>query len=280
MVTTGTSPIDSLVGELPPAFRYDGTGLRPLARPVPTETPLAIFLEEREWVTVLCTPVQLKAFLLGFLFFAEAIDGLDDVLLLRVCDEERTAEIRLRQPERAAGALGRRRMLTSGCAGGTAFDVIREFEPITDATPVMPDEITLAMTTLHRRCEHYRESGGIHGSLLWAEGSVVAMAEDIGRHNTVDKIAGQLLLRGELPRAHSGRLVTTGRISSEMLLKAARLGVPVVVSHTSPTAMAVAFGNRLGITVVGYARGGHFNVYAHPWRIQPPAAGGDDDGER
>jgi FdhD protein len=100
----------------------------------------------------------------------------------------------------------------------------------------------------------------------------VSLAEDIGRHNTVDKIAGHLLLRGQMERARQAMLLTTGRISSEMLLKSARLRVPVVVSHTSPTAMAVAFGARLGITVIGYCRGGHFNVYANAWRIQAPRA--------
>jgi FdhD protein len=262
--------VNGVVGPLPPALRYDGDTLRPLDRPVPQETPLSIFLEEREWVTVLCTPVQLQPFLLGFLYFAETIDSPDDVLLLRVCDDETTAEVRLRQPERAASALGRRRMLTSGCAGGTVFDVVQEMAPITSVLALEPATVAAAMTTLHRQAENYRESGGIHGSLLWADGEVVAMAEDIGRHNTVDKIAGQLLLRGELTRAEGGMLVTTGRISSEMLLKAARLRVPVVASHTSPTAMAIAFAARLGITVIGYARGDHFNVYANPWRIRLP----------
>ena len=121
--------------------------LRPLDRPVPQETPLSIFLEAREWVTVLCTPAQLQPFLLGFLYFAEAIDSPDDVLLLRVCDDETTAEVRLREPERAVSALGRRRMLTSGCAGGTVFDAIRETPPITNEAPVDPATIAAAIAS-------------------------------------------------------------------------------------------------------------------------------------
>jgi FdhD protein len=272
MTTTSGTGVERIAGTLPPAFRFDGAALRSLARPAPAEAPLSIFLGEREWVTVLCTPSDLKPFLLGFLLFAEAIESLDDLLLLRVCDDETTAEIRLRHPERVAGLLGRRRMLTSGCAGGTVFDAIRDLPRAPDGPGVRPDEIATAMVSLHRLADRYRESGGIHASLLWTDGAVVAMAEDIGRHNTIDKIAGLLLLRDQMAIARRGLIATTGRISSEMLLKAARLGAPVVASHTSPTATAIALAERLGITVIGYARGGHFNVYAHPWRVRLPVA--------
>ena len=106
----------------------------------------------------------------------------------------------------------------------------------------------------------YRASRGIHGAALADPDRVLFMAEDVGRHNAVDKVVGEALLSGTPTRDRI--LLNTGRISSEMLLKGARMGVPLVVSRTSPTEMAVSLAEQLGITVVGYLRHDSFNVYA------------------
>ncbi len=108
--------------------------------------------------------------------------------------------------------------------------------------------------TLRARREHYKASRGIHGAALADRERLLVLAEDVGRHNAVDKIKGEALLRA-IPTADR-ILLSTGRISSEMLLKAARMGVPVVASRTSPTEMAVGLAEQLGITVVGYVRSG------------------------
>ncbi len=103
--------------------------------------------------------------------------------------------------------------------------------------------------------------------MKWSDpsGQVLAVAEDIGRHNTIDKLRGQALIRGYDTRGRM--IVASGRISSEMLLKAAIMGVPIVASRTSPTQLAVTLGERLGITVIGYLRSASMNVYTHPERV-------------
>jgi FdhD protein len=108
--------------------------------------------------------------------------------------------------------------------------------------------------------EHYRASRGIHGAALSDGERLLVLAEDVGRHNAVDKVMGEALLRGISTAERI--LLSTGRISSEMLLKAARMGVPLVASRTSPTEMAVALAEQLGITVAGYVRADSMNVYA------------------
>jgi FdhD protein len=116
------------------------------------------------------------------------------------------------------------------------------------------------MKELYLKAVGYRASRGIHGAALADPDRLLFMAEDVGRHNAVDKVCGEALLRGIPTRDRM--LLNTGRVSSEMLLKGARMGTPLVVSRTSPTDMAVTLAEQLGVTVVGYLRHGAFNVYA------------------
>jgi FdhD protein len=125
---------------------------------------------------------------------------------------------------------------------------------------VTAPELAARMKELYADAVHYKASRGIHGAALADRDRLLVLAEDVGRHNAVDKIKGEALLRA-IPTADR-ILLSTGRISSEMLLKAARMGVPVVASRTSPTEMAVGLAEQLGITVVGYVRPDSLNLYA------------------
>jgi FdhD protein len=125
---------------------------------------------------------------------------------------------------------------------------------------VEPARLFERMKDLYREAVGYRASRGIHGAALAEADRLLFMAEDVGRHNAVDKVCGEALMRGAPTRDRI--LLNTGRVSSEMLLKGARMGVPLVVSRTSPTEMAVSLAEQLGITVVGYLRHDAFNLYA------------------
>ncbi len=159
--------------------------------------------------------------------------------------------------------LPAKRRLTSGCGGGASFT--------TDAQKVGSDlvitaaEVFSLMKQLQSRMDLYRVSGGVHASALGDTKSLRVVAEDIGRHNTIDKIQGECLVRGLSTK--DGVLLSTGRISSEMLIKAARMQTPVVVSRHSPTGAAVSLAQDLGIALVGYARGNRLSVYSHPERL-------------
>ena len=111
----------------------------------------------------------------------------------------------------------------------------------------------------------YRETGGVHTSALSDGEKVLLSAEDIGRHNTLDKIAGLCLMQNMFPEKRI--LITTGRISSEMLQKAARLQVPILISRTSPSSLSIEMAERYGITLIGYARKHRFNVYSSGERV-------------
>lgn len=238
------------------------------------EVRFTIFVEDRELVTLMCSPWQLRALVVGFLYLEGLIESVDDLEMLRVCVEDRLAEVRLAHgfPD-----VPPRKIITSGCTGGVSFgkylDQIEQFRVPDDAVQVAPSRLYDLLRALYDQSSLYRQSGGVHTSIFVERGGTQPrlVAEDIGRHNTLDKLQGMALL-AEIPM-RGGLILASGRISSEMLFKAAIMGVPIVGSRTSPTNLAVAVADRLNITVCGYLRQGSMNVYTHPERIQ--AASGD-----
>src|SRR5262249_32546472 len=167
------------------------------------------------------------------------------------------ADVTLTRP----ATLPTERILTSGCGGGITFRIDpRLFMRLRSPLRVRPPDLAARMKDLYGEAVQYQASRGIHGAALADPDRLLVVAEDVGRHNAVDKLKGEALLR-HLP-TEDRLLLSTGRISSEMLLKAARMGVPLVASRTSPTEMAVALAEQLGITVCGYVRPDSLNVYA------------------
>jgi FdhD protein len=166
-----------------------------------------------------------------------------------------------------------RRALTTGCGGGTTFvDVAGAFAPVQADLQVTPTQVLALMKRLQENATLYQASGGVHASGLASGDELLVTAEDVGRHNTLDKIRGECLLGGLSPRGKI--LLTTGRVSSEMLIKAVRMDVPVLISHSSPTDLAVQLARALQVTLIGYARGNRFDVYAGEERVQPDRPSG------
>jgi FdhD protein len=161
---------------------------------------------------------------------------------------------------------------TSGCTGGmTSVEETPEEEELpviqanTDGVVLTGRQIAHMVDQLFEAQELYRQSGGVHSSALSDGNSLLVVAEDIGRHNTLDKIAGRCLLEGIFPPRRV--LLTTGRISSEMLQKATRLGASVLISRTAVSSLAIQLAEKAGITLIGYARRNRYSVYTHPNRI-------------
>jgi FdhD protein len=221
------------------------------------EQPLTVYVNGERFLTLLCTPVKLDALVLGYLWMEKVIGGLDEVTALAISEVDGRAEVAVAHPV----TLPTERILTSGCGGGITFRIDpRLFSRIDSPLRVGPAALAARMKDLFAEAVQYRASRGIHGAALADRERLLVVAEDVGRHNAVDKVKGEALQRG-IPTADR-ILLSTGRISSEMLLKAARMGVPVVVSRTSPTEMAVGLAEQLGITVVGYVRPDSLNLYA------------------
>lgn len=221
------------------------------------EQPLVVYVNGEKFITLLCSPLKLDCLVIGYLWLEKVIASLDDIAHLDVSDVDGRADVTLTRDVE----LPKERILTSGCGGGITFRIDpRLFPRIESSIRVRPEQLFQRMKELFAAAENYRVSRGIHGAALADGDRLLVVAEDVGRHNAVDKIMGEALLRGLQTRDRI--LLSTGRISSEMLLKAARMEVPLVASRTSPTEMAVSLAEQLGLTVVGYLRPDSLNLYA------------------
>jgi FdhD protein len=238
-------------------FTVRGGRTSEVAGEVVREQPLTVYVDGEKFLTLLCSPMRLDELVVGYLWMEKVIAARADIVSLEVSPVDGRADVRLATPV----TLPTERILTSGCGGGITFRIDhRLFPRLRSSFTVRPEQLALGMKQLFQAAEHYRRSRGIHGAALHDGERLLVVAEDVGRHNAVDKVKGRALLEGIETRDRI--LLSTGRISSEMLLKAARMGVPIVASRTSPTEMAVALAEQLNITVCGYVRPDTLNLYA------------------
>jgi len=227
---------------------------------VPNEFSLTICINGEELVTIICTPLKLDCLVIGFLYSEGIITNISQVVSLRVCEDKSLADVRLSQAEHP---LPVRRLVTRGCSGGIGFQ--SQGRRVDSDLAVTPAEVFSLMKQLRQQAQLFRACGGVHTSALSAPRKLLVIAEDIGRHNTLDKIQGECLLRGLSTKDRL--LLTTGRLSSEMVLRAARMQTPIVVSRSSPTERAIKLASDLGITLVGYARSSRLSVYSGKERL-------------
>jgi len=228
------------------------------------ETPVSLTVNGEVWLSFMCTPVQLEALAVGFLYNEGVIETMNEVADVRVCEHGDNVDVWLNRTVEQPTSWRR----TSGCTGGvTAVDLLAKPNVSFDRSSLRlsPETIGQLVEMLFESQSLYRETGGVHTSALSDGEKVLLSAEDIGRHNTLDKIAG-LCLMNKVSSADR-ILITTGRISSEMLQKAARLQVPVLISRTSPSSLSIEMAERYGITLIGYARKHRFNVYSSGERV-------------
>lgn len=228
------------------------------------ETPVSLTVNGKVWLTFMCTPVHLEEMAVGFLYNEGIIESMDEVVDVRLCEHGDNVDVWLNRGVEQPASWRR----TSGCTGGvTAVDLLAKPNVSFDGNrlKVQPEAIENLVEQLFESQSLYRETGGVHTSALSDGKKVLLAAEDIGRHNTLDKIAGLCLKRNIWPENRI--LITTGRISSEMLQKAARMDVPILVSRTSPSSLSIEMAERYGITLIGYARKHRFNVYSNAQRV-------------
>lgn len=235
-----------------------------IEREVVREYPLRLRINGRDLATLICSPHQLNFLLAGFCHLQGFIDQLDDLLSMGICREFGLAELRIRHelPNQLQPTL------TSGCGTGIVFNL-----PDHLLTPPPPDRrfyrregLLNIMRALQEQTEQYLSHGGIHSAAIGDDGGLLLHAEDIGRHNTLDRLAGEaLFLNFDL---RDKMLVTSGRVSTEMVAKAIRLGIGLIASRTSPTDVAIDLCERAGITLIGYVRGSGMIIYCHPGQLQ------------
>jgi FdhD protein len=247
-------------------LRYDDGVVSPMPDDWPDERPVTLEVNGRHLVTMVGSPHRLRFLVAGFLRTQGFVRRAEDLLVLDVCEESGEARVRIRGevPEHLTPVL------TSGCGTGVSFSLVAG--PARRAPPearFTAAAVFTMMKELARLSQRYGRHGGIHSAAASDGQKILFHAEDIGRHNTIDRLAGEALL-AEVDLAGC-LLLTSGRISSEMAAKAASLGVALVASRTSPTDMAVRICEEAGIGLLSYVKGAGFRIAACPERVELPS---------
>jgi FdhD protein len=245
----------------PPRLYRDGK-LTALDKAPPPERAITLILDGEELATIACSPIRVIALALGFLRVEDIIQRAEDVALMEVCDEETVVKVRL-APSARAVPHDRKRILTSGCGRGVTFSL--DVVPVDGGMTVRPERLMEWMEELLDKAAGYKEHGGTHTAGLFGEPGLELLVEDIGRHNTVDRIAGEAIL-GDID-TRGKAILTSGRISSEMLVKASRLGCGIVASRTSPTELAVSLAIEANVALCGYVRRDQLRVFHDAGRL-------------
>ena len=240
--------------------------------PIAGEHPLTLYLDKRELVTLMTLGQTPEALAIGYLRNQRLVDSIDDIASVQVDWETDAVAVTLRRGIENLEEKMQKRTVTTGCGQGTVFgDLMDEIESIR-----LREDVSLAEETLYslldavRRYETiYKSAGAVHGCALatnTAAGSeILYFVEDVGRHNAVDAIAGQMWL--DAVEGSDKIFYTTGRLTSEMVIKAAQMQIPFLVSRSGLTKMGHAIAERIGITMIGRAVNKHYLLFTGKQRF-------------
>ncbi|ASS75253.1 formate dehydrogenase family accessory protein FdhD [Tumebacillus algifaecis] len=238
---------------------------------VVTEYPLTIFLNEEEFATLVCTPEHLEQLTVGFLASEGVITSFGDIKSLLVEETRGLVHVETNRVNALSKNLHSKRYLTSCC--GKSRQSFYFYNDAKTAKKITARRVTLTyqdcfalMKKMQGGADIFRETGGVHNAALCDASGIILARMDIGRHNALDKIYGYCL-QHEIA-LDDKVIVFSGRVSSEVLLKAAKIGCEIVLSKSAPTELALDLAEELGITVVGFIRNRSLNVYTHPERIR------------
>lgn len=249
-------------------FDRDGGFIRKRQQVI-QEKPVSFNVNGNELVTLLCTGHHLRELAVGFLYAEGFLRRPDDLIKIEIDEEAGRVEIACSRDISQVNQLWMKRTVTSGCGKGTLFyfalDVLRG-NPVKSDLQISAEEIVLRMEDLHRLSENYRLTHGVHNTALATPEEILIFRDDIGRHNAVDMIVGHCFLNNISFKDKV--LITTGRLTSEMLVKAAKVGIPVILSRNTATSLAIELAKSLNITLIGHVRAGKFIAYSGEERIK------------
>jgi FdhD protein len=260
---SSTFPAEDLTVEVS-ALRYSNGALESRVISLAREVPYTLFVNDREILSIATLPTSLRELFIGFLVSEGVLMSRNEILDCIVDHGNKLVRVELTVPGERIDKLEGRGMLTSGCAGGMVFSLettthIREKRE--KSIKVQCASILGRMNELDTFLGVYSRTRGVHAASLADTSNTLVILEDLGRHNAVDKIVGHCFLNGVETR--DKLLLTTGRITSEVLTKTARGGFSLVISRSSASAMAVSMAKQAGIDVITYVRAGRFNYFAH-----------------
>jgi FdhD protein len=251
------------------AYKYDGQALLAQSDEIATEFPMTIKLNGEEFATIVCTPTDLEDMVIGFLASEGVIRFADQIESLSLDEERGFADVKLLNKHQLSTEMVSKRFIGSCCGKSRQFyfhNDARTAKTVLTRTQISIDQCLFLMRELQQNSGDFQKTGGVHNAALCTVDQLITARTDIGRHNALDKIYGYCL-RKKLP-LQDKLLAFSGRVSSEVALKAAKIGVGILLSKSAPTDLALSLSHDLGITIVGFIRGTQLNVYTHPERIK------------
>jgi FdhD protein len=258
-----------------PRTLLDGTHAISGTRAIPEETPVAFTYDRTTYAVMMASPVDLEDFAVGFSLTEKIIDLVSEISEIEVVDLGKGIELRIGLATARGTELEARRRRFAGPAG-CGLCGIESLEAATAAPPRIHSDLRVdaamvfkAVSALRDEQHLNAQTHAVHAAGFWSpeKQSFIAVREDVGRHNALDKLGGALARTSE--DAKSGIVVMTSRVSVELVQKAARLGCPILVAVSAPTALAIRTAEEAGITIAAIARGDSFEVFTHPQRIAP-----------
>jgi FdhD protein len=242
-----------------PCVQVDGEQFEPITHEVIEEVPFALFVNGRHAMTAMMSPSSLEDFVVGYLFTEQIVKSIDEIESIKI-EKNRLSVL----TKNLFKVLGPKKTILSGCGGSASY-----IDP--EKLPKIKSDLTLnpvAVATMIKSVlvsELHKTTGGIHIVGLADREKIVTVAEDIGRHNALDRVIGYGLRNGvDFSRTF---VIVSGRISSEMVRKCLIANIPVIVSRGATTTLAVEIAEKTGLTVVGFARGKKMIIYSHPHRF-------------
>jgi FdhD protein len=231
---------------------------------IPAERPLTVFVDKRELVTLMTLGAHPEMLVLGYLRNQRLAAGMDEIESITVDWEVDAAAVQTRHGLPHLAERTARRTVTTGCGQGTVFgDLMQQVDGLSLPPPeqarIRQSTLAAMLETMRQQDSIHRKAGSVHGCALFRGSEMLMFVEDVGRHNAIDTIAGWMWLNGVSGGDKS--FYTTGRLTSEMVMKAAHMGVPIVVSRNGVTQMGHDLASRLGMTLFGRAANKHFLCY-------------------
>jgi len=251
-----------------PILKFTEGGSSSIEDEVVRESPLTIILNNQELATLLCSPTNLRYLTIGFLFSEGLLKSKDEIKKITVDDRRGVVWVETVGGEEVAREALFKRFITSGRGRGTSFYSATDVQgqvKVESRVEISTLEVLALVNEFEQRSRIYRATGGVHSAALCDIKNILIFSEDIGRHNAIDKIFGECILNDIATEDYI--IITSGRVSSEILLKVARRNVPIIISKSAPTNLGLRLAADLGVTVVGFVRGRRMNVYTHAGRL-------------
>jgi FdhD protein len=237
---------------------------------VAEEVPLHLFVNNVFWATILCSPTNLKELVVGHLLSEGILKSVEEIEEVTLKEAEASCYVKLKPGVKAEDRVKisrlHQRVITSACGSGSPYQYTGKTPKVKSDLIVKAQVVFDSVNQLNFKAEGFRQTGGLHVAAIYcADGSMIALAEDVGRHNAVDKVIGMAALN----QVNFGVcfLALSGRMSGDVAFKAAKVGLPIVASLSAALSSGIDMAEASNLTLVGFVRGKRMNIYTIPTRI-------------